>query len=324
MVEVLRAHDELRRSHESLEQEHESLEQEHESLAQEHETLEREHEALKQSYATQAQQIAWFKRQLFGPKSDRWVKPSEEQMFLGESLTGSRSPSSPVPPSAPAIEVPAHQRQRTARPTTPEEGVRFDPRVPVVIVRVPNREIPERERDQYVVVGEKVTERLAQRPGSYVVIREVREVLKRKSDDRFFCPPASVPVLEGSTVDVSFLAGLLIDKLCYHLPLYRQHQRLAAAGVRLGRSSLTRYFQCSADLLLPIYDAQLRSVLESRVLAMDEIPIKAGRKKVKPGGRGQMKTGYYWPIYGDRDEVVFPFADTGSVPFLVDFRPALS
>jgi transposase len=46
------------------------------------------------------------------------------------------------------------------------------------------------------------------------------------------------------------------------------------------------------------------------VLAMDETPIKAGRKKNKSAGRGGMKVGYFWPIYGDRDEVAFPFADT--------------
>jgi hypothetical protein len=27
---------------------------------------------------------------------------------------------------------------------------------------------------------------------------------------------------------VSFIAGMIVDKLAYHLPLYRQHQRLAA------------------------------------------------------------------------------------------------
>ena len=38
---------------------------------------------------------------------------------------------------------------------------------------------------------------------------------------------------------------------------------------------------------------------------MDETPIKAGRS-----GHGKMKTGYFWPIYGERDEVCFPFFPT--------------
>jgi hypothetical protein len=44
-------------------------------------------------------------------------------------------------------------------------------------------------------------------------------------------------------------------------------------------------------------------VLASRVLAMDETPLKAGREK-----KGKMRQAYLWPIYGERDEVVFHYA----------------
>jgi hypothetical protein len=97
----------------------------------------------------------------------------------------------------------------------------------------------------------------------------------------------------------------VIDKLAYHLPLYRQHQRMKAAGLRLARSTLTSWVHQVGDLLSPICKAQLASILESDVVAMDETPIKAGRKK-----KGKMQTGYYWPAYGDRDEVVFTFSPT--------------
>jgi hypothetical protein len=151
---------------------------------------------------------------------------------------------------------------------------------------------------------------LAQRPGSYVVLRYVRDVLKRKSDGAFSCPPAPPAVLERSCADVSFLAGLLIDKFRYHLPLYRQHQRLEAAGVHLSRATLTNLTHRSIELLEPIYRANLDSILSSKVLAMDETPIKAGRKQRDPPHRGSMKTAYFWPVYGDKDEIAFPFATT--------------
>jgi transposase len=64
----------------------------------------------------------------------------------------------------------------------------------------------------------------------------------------------------------------------------------------------------SADLLEPIHRANLDSILSSKVLAMDETPIKAGRKQRDPPHRGSMKTAYFWPIYGDKDEIAFPFA----------------
>jgi transposase len=84
-------------------------------------------------------------------------------------------------------------------------------------------------------------------------------------------------VFGGALADVSLLAGLLVDKFAYHLPLYRQHQRLRDAGITLSRATLTSYVQRSIGLLRPIYDTQLRHVLQSRVLAMDETPHKAGR-----------------------------------------------
>jgi hypothetical protein len=43
---------------------------------------------------------------------------------------------------------------------------------------------------------------------------------------------------------------------------------------------------------------------------MDETPIKAGRKEKPPPERGEMRTAYFWPIYGDRDEIAFPFGRT--------------
>jgi len=36
---------------------------------------------------------------------------------------------------------------------------------------------------------------------------------------------------------------------------------------------------------------------------MDETPVKAGRKE-----KGKMQTGCFWPLYGDKDELVFPAA----------------
>lgn len=109
---------------------------------------------------------------------------------------------------------------------------------------------------------------------------------------------------------MSFLAGLLIDKFAYHLPLYRQHQRLEAAGVRLSRGTLTNLVHRTCDLLEPVYTAQMESIMASKVLAMDETPIMAGRKMRDPPHRGKMKRAYFWPIYGDRDEIAFPFATT--------------
>ncbi len=57
----------------------------------------------------------------------------------------------------------------------------------------------------------------------------------------------------------------------------------------------------------------MRHLLLSRILAMDETPIKAGRKK-----KGKMKLAYFWPIYGDQDEICFTFSPSRAMQHILD------
>ncbi len=67
----------------------------------------------------------------------------------------------------------------------------------------------------------------------------------------------------------------MIDKVVPHLPLYRQHQRLTDSGITLNRATLINYIQQAIELITPIYQAQLEHILQSKVLTMDEVSIKA-------------------------------------------------
>lgn len=115
--------------------------------------------------------------------------------------------------------------------------------MPIVDVRLSTIEIDSLRPDQYTVIGEKVSYRLAQQPGSYQVIRYTRPVIKRRDTDTLISVPAPMGVLEGSRADVSFCAGMIVDKFVYHLPLYRQHQKLCDSGIRVSRPWLTKLSQ---------------------------------------------------------------------------------
>lgn len=248
-------------------------------------------------------QLRWFKQQLFGAKSERRLVPDPSQLALGEGVV------EPAPPSETGTPVRAHVRHpRPPKREDEDPGLRFDDTVPVQRIVVEDATLAGlREGVDYTVVSEKKSYRLAQQPASYTVLEIVRPVVKRAATGALSTPPAPPAVLPGSYADVSLLAGMLVDKFRFHLPLYRQHQRLLAAGITVSRAALTSWVHRTGELLEPIYAAQLASILRSQVLAMDETPIRAGRKKGKPG---KMKTGYFWPLYGDRDEVAFPFAPT--------------
>src|SRR5262245_42679879 len=265
----------------------------------------RQNEELAHQAAELQRQVEWFKRQLFGRKSERRLRePDTQQLPLAGLLPVPGPPADALPPPTETVTA-YHRRTRFASvEDAPDESeLRFDPAVPVEVIRVPNPDLRGLTEADYEVIGEKVTYRLAQRPGAYVLLKYVRSVIKRKDTETLSCPPAPPAVLEKSLAVVSLLAGLLLDKFRYHLPLYRQHQRLAAAGIKLSRATLTQWVHRTAALLEPIYHALLSSILQSKVLAMDETPIKAGRQ-----GKGKLHTGYFWPLYGDQDEIAFPFA----------------
>src|SRR5215510_4880724 len=263
--------------------------------------------ALLEENADLKRQVEWFKRRLFGRKSERRLRePAAQQLPLAGLSTAREDPADSPPP--PTETVKAYQRRTrfaSLAEAPDERSLRFDSSVPVEVIELPNPALADLSAADYEVIGEKITYRLAQQPGAYVVLKYVRKVVKLKASQKLSCPPAPPSVFERSVADVSLLAGLLIDKFSYYLPLYRQHQRLAHAGITLNRGTLTQWVHRAADLLMPIYHTLLSSILQSHVLTMDETPIKAGHKS-----KGKLQTAYFWPIYGDQDEIAFPFVGT--------------
>jgi transposase len=253
---------------------------------------------------TLKRQVEWFQRQLFGRKSEKRLRePDLDQLSLAGMRTTPVAPADQPPPPTETVNTYQRRLRLTGTDVADESELRFDSSVPVHDILLSNLEVAELPADAYEVIGEKVTYRLAQRPGAYVSLKYRRPVIKRKDTEALSCPPAPPAVFEKSFADVSVLAGLLIDKFTYHLPLYRQPQRLTQAGIRLSRGTLTQWGQRAAELLEPIYYALLSSILQSHVLTMDETPVKAGRRE-----KGKLPKGYCWPLSGDQDEVAFPFA----------------
>lgn len=157
-----------------------------------------------------------------------------------------------------------------------DKGLRFDETVPVKEIRMSAPELQGDDKDQYVMIDEKVTCRLAQRPASYVILKYIQPVIKSKTTQQINTHSAPAGLFDRSIADVSFIAGMLLDKFLYHQPIYRQHQKLQLNGITLARLTLTNLTHRSIDMLTPIFDAQWAHCLQSPVLAMDETPVKAG------------------------------------------------
>lgn len=260
--------------------------------------------ALSAQVSELVHRLSWFEKQLFGQKSERRLvyAPGQQQLSLQQPEQSGTAPE--VRPTL----VDAHTRA----PRKPRDADRddselfFDPtKVPVQEIVLADPQTEGLSPEHYEVISQKVTHHLAQRPGSYVVLKYIRPVVKLKASQALSCPSAPQSVIAGSRADVSFVAGMIVDKMAYHLPLYRQHQRLGGAGITVSRPWLTQLTHSAAALLQPVAEAQLASIRLSRVIAMDETPIKAGRE-----GPGKMHQAYYWPVYGEQHELNFLYFPT--------------
>ena len=252
------------------------------------------------------QQLDWFKKQLFGQKSEkREYFDNSQQLRLGGIFDAEPKPEQ-LEKEKTTITYQRGKAKKNPLDGSPEDsGLRFDPSVPVETIELPAPELIGEDKDDYTVIDYKTTYRLAQRVSSYVVLKYTRPVVKHKTQQTIKAPAAPANVLEKSVADVTLLVGLLLSKFLYHLPLYRQHQQMAGSGIILARSTLTNLTKRAIELLRPIYEAQLAHILLSKILAIDETYIKAGK-----AGKGKLQQAYFWPIFGDANEVCFTFSLT--------------
>jgi hypothetical protein len=90
------------------------------------------------------------------------------------------------------------------------------------------------------------------------------------------------------------LAHVLVSKYADHLPLYRQSQILARAGLDLHRAVLADWVGKAAFHLKPVVDRLAERLKRSDKLFMDETTAP-----VLDPGRGKTKTGYLWALARD-------------------------
>jgi transposase len=91
------------------------------------------------------------------------------------------------------------------------------------------------------------------------------------------------------------LAHTIVSKYADHLPLYRQENISERQGVKIPRSTSCDWMAACAELLRPLYDLMVASVLQSAWLHTDDTPVK--NLDHEPGETDKSR---FWIYYGDR------------------------
>ena len=98
-------------------------------------------------------QVAWFKRQLWGRKSEKRILGSNsKQLSLGEDFS---EEDAPPPPKETVKEYQRKRRKAPLEDSPDDTGLRFDSSVPVQEIEVPNPELKGLSADDYELIEEK-------------------------------------------------------------------------------------------------------------------------------------------------------------------------
>ena len=259
---------------------------------------------LKNRIAELTRQLDWFRRQLFGQKSEKLADLSSDTPYL-PGLELENSSGKPVPA---AETVREHERKK--RETNGWNEIPADlPREEVIITD------PKAEAAGLKQIGFEVSERLAWHEKRFFVkvIKRAKYVNPDNALDGVVTAPAPADAfgLECSRTkfDSSFVAGVVVDKIENHLPLYRQTEIMKREGLPISRCTLQHLFTRTAEMLEPLYERMKALTDSCPVIHGDETPVK-----LQQPGQGKCKNAYMWvkmtavgpPV------VVFHFADSRS------------
>ena len=143
-------------------------------------------------------------------------------------------------------------------------------------------------------LGEDVAEVLELVPGSFKVIRHVREKHACRGCSRIVQPHAPSRPIDRGLAGPTLLAHIINSKYGHHLPLYRQSQIYARAGMPLDRSTLAQWIAGSCRLLVPLVSSVVHYIVSGPKVHADDTPMP-----VLDPGRGRTKRGHLWSYVRD-------------------------
>lgn len=249
-----------------------------------------EKDQLQKKISYLEEQLEWFKRQIFGKKSERIVESNEIQL----TLLDLKALGTPVETKQ---EVKGFTRTKRSPDNTsisfpedlPVERTVLDLKAEDKVCSITGRSL--------VKIGEDVFQKLAFKPGSYFIKETIRPKYASPKNTEETVLAADLPnsLIPRCKADETLLADILVKKFCDHLPLYRQSEILFRENINISRQVLSNWVIKCAQALKPLYNELLKTVLSERNVFVDEVPVNM----LKPG-KGKTHKSYMWVIVGGK------------------------
>lgn len=248
-------------------------------------------ESLKHENRYLREQIEWFKRQLFGKKSEKIIDQKTQSNWLPglEEL---------AEPACEEKKVKEHTRKKQDRKNL--NKLEYPDNLPVeqqILDLSESEKICSQTGLPLIVIGQEVTRKLAKKPVSFFIkeIIRIKYALPKGAEEgiRTACLPSYI--LPRCSVDDSVLADVVCMKFADYLPLYRISEIYGRDGVQISRQVLSQWILKLGKQLEPLYKALEKRVLNSGNIFIDETPVDLIEK-----GKGQVHQAIMWAVSGGK------------------------
>lgn len=232
-------------------------------------------------------ELLWYKRHLFGRRSEK-LDPNQQMLF---DLLEQKIRQQAVEPK-PAAKPSARNGRVPLPKHLPRERTEYHP--PQEALTCPEcGQAKER-------MGEEITEQLDYVPASFIVRQHVRVkyVCKSCQEGVAIADLPARPIERGRPGE-GLLAHVLTSKYCDHTPLHGQEAIFQRHSVQIARSTLCDWMGECATLLTPLVKEMQRQILQSQKLHTDDTPVPA-----RNGSGKEVHKGYLWAYIDPANNVV--------------------
>ncbi len=238
------------------------------------------------------EQLDWFKRQIFGQKSERIARDLDKAQMLFEGFDVPQASNKEKTQT-----VPAHERRKPRRDGQDAIVIPEDLPVKTVILDIPDAEKVCKETGVSLVhIGNETTHKLAHEPGSYYIKEIIRPKYAhpQKPEDGVLTAELPDSLISKCRADESLLAEVVVQKFADHMPLYRIAESMGRVDIQISRKLLSQWMIRCGLALKPLYEVMLELILKGGNVFIDESPVKLQAKE-------KCKTGYMWVIVGGNE-----------------------
>ncbi len=243
-------------------------------------------------------ELNWFRKQVFGQKSDKIPVPIETLDLFAKDPSLLKQKDKPVDK-----ETITYERKKKGHGKNPLPA--HLPRVDEVV------DVSETEKTcssclkEKQAIGEDVTEILEHVPSQLFVRRIIRPryACKNHPEEGVTQAKAKGRLIEKGSVGEGLLAHVLLNKYVNHMPLSRQEKDFKRQGVHLPVSTMVSWMGMACEKIAPVAKVVQKTIQNGDIAYADETPLPVMRED-KPGS---VHRGFMWVYSNGKDSVYFDY-----------------